>query len=155
MPLDRAVAALVDEWSMVAYVALDYSDEDSVGDVLAQVSHDHEKLGSKVGADCRGRAPMTELAVCQRSGCAVRMLDTDGAATVSRRIVGQHMRCYIVQKNLWICGCQCMLLQASAAADGGPRGGVKKMWRAGGPCHTVGRRRGREGARLRHGRDGR
>ena len=35
---NRAVAALVDEWSMVAYVALDYSDEDSVGDVLAQVT---------------------------------------------------------------------------------------------------------------------
>jgi hypothetical protein len=36
--LNRAVAALVDEWSMVAFLALDYSDEDSVGDVLAQVS---------------------------------------------------------------------------------------------------------------------
>ena len=35
--LNAAVAQLVDEWSMVAYCALDYSDEDSVGDVLAQV----------------------------------------------------------------------------------------------------------------------
>lgn len=35
--LNAAVARLVDEWSMVAYCALDYSDEESVGDVLAQV----------------------------------------------------------------------------------------------------------------------
>jgi hypothetical protein len=35
--LNAAVAQLVDEWSMVAFAALDYSEEDSVGDVLAQV----------------------------------------------------------------------------------------------------------------------
>ena len=35
--LNRAVAQLMDEWSMVAFVALDYSDEESIGDVLAQI----------------------------------------------------------------------------------------------------------------------
>ena len=37
--LNRAVAQLMDEWSMVAFVALDYSDEESIGDVLAQIDH--------------------------------------------------------------------------------------------------------------------
>lgn len=35
--LNALVAELVDEWSMVSYAALDYSDEESIGDVLAQV----------------------------------------------------------------------------------------------------------------------
>jgi len=34
--LNAAVAGLVDEWSLVSFAALDYSDEESVGDVLAQ-----------------------------------------------------------------------------------------------------------------------
>lgn len=37
--LNTAVAQLVDEWSMVAFAALDYSDEESIGDVLAQIDH--------------------------------------------------------------------------------------------------------------------
>lgn len=37
--LNRAVAQLMDEWSMVAFVALDYSDEESIGDVLAQIDY--------------------------------------------------------------------------------------------------------------------
>lgn len=37
--LNAAVAQLVDEWSMVAFAALDYSDEESIGDVLAQIDH--------------------------------------------------------------------------------------------------------------------
>lgn len=37
--LNKAVAQLMDEWSMVAFVALDYSDEESIGDVLAQIDH--------------------------------------------------------------------------------------------------------------------
>ena len=37
--LNKAVAQLMDEWSMVAFVALDYSDEESIGDVLAQIVH--------------------------------------------------------------------------------------------------------------------
>lgn len=34
--LNAAVAGLVDEWSLVSFAPLDYSDEESVGDVLAQ-----------------------------------------------------------------------------------------------------------------------
>jgi hypothetical protein len=37
--LNAAVAQLVDEWSMVSFAALDYSDEESIGDVLAQIDH--------------------------------------------------------------------------------------------------------------------
>ncbi len=37
--LNKAVAQLMDEWSMVAFVALDYSDEESIGDVQAQIDH--------------------------------------------------------------------------------------------------------------------
>ncbi|CAK0753587.1 hypothetical protein CVIRNUC_002232 [Coccomyxa viridis] len=37
--LNRAVAQLMEEWSMVAFVALDYSDEECIGDVLAQIDH--------------------------------------------------------------------------------------------------------------------
>lgn len=34
--LNAAVAGLVDEWGLVSFAPLDYSDEESVGDVLAQ-----------------------------------------------------------------------------------------------------------------------
>ena len=34
--LNAAVAGLVDEWGLVSFVPLDYSDEESTGDVLAQ-----------------------------------------------------------------------------------------------------------------------
>ncbi|KAK9838282.1 hypothetical protein WJX81_002246 [Elliptochloris bilobata] len=37
--LNAAVAGLVDEWGLVSFAPLDYSDEESVGDVLAQVDH--------------------------------------------------------------------------------------------------------------------
>ncbi len=35
--LNQAISQLIDDWSMVCFTPLDYSDEDSIGYVLSQV----------------------------------------------------------------------------------------------------------------------
>lgn len=37
--LNEAVAGLIEDYSMVSYLALDISEEESIGDVLAQIDH--------------------------------------------------------------------------------------------------------------------
>lgn len=37
--LNQAVLQLIDDWSMVSFTPLDYSDEDSIAYVLSQVHH--------------------------------------------------------------------------------------------------------------------
>ena len=44
--LNAAVAGLVDEWGLVSFAPLDYSDEESVGDVLAQARPAMQSAGS-------------------------------------------------------------------------------------------------------------
>ena len=36
--LNEAIAQLIDDWSMISYTPLDYSDEDSIAYLLSQVS---------------------------------------------------------------------------------------------------------------------
>ena len=39
--LNESIAQLIDDWSMISYTPLDYSDEESIGYLLSQVSRSH------------------------------------------------------------------------------------------------------------------
>ena len=39
--LNEAIAQLIDDWSMISYTPLDYSDEDSIAYLLSQVQSLH------------------------------------------------------------------------------------------------------------------
>lgn len=73
--LNRAVLQLIDDWSMVSFQPLDYSDEDSMAYVLSQVRRRQQALSchcrklSAAALSCRVQRAAGTLATCQKRGC--------------------------------------------------------------------------------------